>query len=370
MEGAQRDAYELAAHEGRVYLKELGEKVTVAHVLARLQVLKRLCNRDPESGESAKLDLLKDELEDVLAEGSKALIYSQYVGEGVDIISERFAQHQPAIVTGQVGNYQREIAIERFQDDDKCKIFVATQKTGGVGLNLIRGNYVFHFDHWWNPATAAQAEDRVHRIGQTKDVFVFHFWTEDTVEDRIHKILERKQRLYSDVIDDLSNVKSSGLSEDELFELFDLKRPTPKKKAYIPSDGQPLDIDALLALTPEQFELTVEQLYQALGYGTRRTPLSRDGGVDVIASRATMGGGNEKLAIQCKCYELGNKVGRPYAQALLGVVTADRSYTKGVIVTTSEFSPDCRQFAYAQGNLELMNGQQLLQIMKNKEFKL
>lgn len=370
LEDKQRAAYDRAEREGRVWLEELGDEITVTHVLHLLQRLKMLCNRDPESGQSAKLDLLNDMLEDAVAEDSKALVFSQYVSEGVTLIEDKFARYEPAVLTGKVSQHQRDRDIERFQADDACKLLVATQKTGGVGLNLVAGNYVFHFDHWWNPATARQAEDRVHRIGQTKDVFVYHFWTEGTVEERIYGILERKQRLFSEVIDDLSNVQSTGLSEEELFELFDLKSPKHRKTGPKPAAGQHRTLGLLLALDPREFESTVQRVYQSLGFGTRLTPESRDGGVDVIASRVTPGGGTEKYAIQCKRYGEDNKVGRPEAQKLLGVLASDTSFTKGVLITTSQFSRECREFADNLGSLDLIDGAQLVRLMRQHNVQL
>lgn len=398
MEPKQRDAYERAAREGRVWLEELGEEITVQHVLALLQRLKMLCNRDPKSGHSAKLDRLGEMVEEAVSEGSKVLVFSQYLNEGVNFIAERFDRYQPAVVTGAVSGSNRDRVVERFQSDDRCKLFVATPKSGGVGINLVAGNYVFHFDHWWNPATGLQAEDRVHRIGQQRDVFVYHFWTEGTVEERIHSILEKKQKLYSDVIDPLSNVKSSGMSEDELFGLFDLKSPKHRERDEVVSspDQMILDrlqtqtpdefeskkslkhrerdeatssldqtiLDRLLAQTADEFESKIACLYEALGFGTRITPSSRDGGIDIIASRTTPGGGTEKLAIQCKRNARSNIVGRPIVQNLLGVIARDRSFTKGVLVTTSDFTSDCRLFARGQGNLELVDGARLVRLIR------
>jgi len=368
MEDKQRAAYDRAETKGRVWLEERGDEITVQHVLALLHRLKILCNHDPESGHSAKLDLLDDMLEDAVAEDSKVLVFSQYLNHGVDLITDRFAQYQPAILTGKVRANDRERAVERFQNDDACKLLVATQKTGGIGLNLVAGNYVFHFDHWWNPATARQAEDRVHRIGQTKDVFVYHLWTEGTIEERIHGILKRKQRLYSEVFDELSNVQSTGLSEEELFELFDLKSPRQRKTQAKATGGQDRTLAQLLALDPREFESTIKQLYQSLGFAARLTPESQDAGVDVIASRVTLGGGAEKYAIQCKRYAHNNKVGRPEAQKLLGVLAKDSSFTKGVLITTSEFSAECRQFASDRGDLELIDGARLIRWMRETDM--
>ncbi len=370
MEGDQRAGYDKAEQLGIVYLKELGEQVTVTHILELLQRLKMICNRDPESGISCKLDFLKERVEVAVSEGSKVLIFSQFVGEGVDFLEREFSDYNPAVVTGQVTGRKRHEVISAFQNNDDCKLYIATPKTGGVGVNLVAGNYVFHFDHWWNPATVRQAEDRVHRIGQTKDVFVYHLWTENTVEERIYRILERKQQLYDDVIDELSNVKGTGLSKEELFDLFDLQSPKKKRAAERHARTGVNILDKLLALSPGDFETVVSLIYEAQGFRVKVTQGSRDAGVDVIASRGTPGGGVEKYAIQCKRYDPSNKVGRPDAQKLLGVLGADKSYTKGVLATTSNFSPDCLDFALGRGNLELIDGNSLVRLIEHFQVSL
>lgn len=369
MQEAQRTAYEIAESEGRVWLEKLGTEVTVQHVLSLLQKLKMLCNRDPKSGESAKLDRLEEMLAEAVAEGSKALVFSQFLDEGVSLLADRLSIYKPSVITGEVTGRKRESAVHLFQTEDSCKLLIATPKSGGVGLNLVAGNYVFHFDHWWNPATARQAEDRAHRIGQTKDVFVYHLWTQGTVEQKIYDKLISKQQVYDDVIDALSNVESSGLSEDDLFDLFDLKSPKQCKHRTAAATIGDAPLATLLAMTPERFEQTIAQLYQALGFGARVTPHSRDGGVDVIASRS-VAGGTEKFAIQCKRFDPSRSVGSPLARDLLGVLGRDRSFTKGVLITTSDFSAECREFANGQGNLELINGSRLVALIREVELAL
>lgn len=363
LEGEQRRAYERAEHEGRVWLSELGTEVTVQHVLKLLQRLKMLCNRDPKSGTSAKLLLLEERVEELVSQGAKALVFSQYLAEGVEPITERLSAFRPVVITGAVSAGNRDRAVQAFQNDPECKLLVATPKSGGVGLNLVAGNYVFHFDHWWNPATVRQAEDRAHRIGQTKDVFVYHFWTENTIEERIYGILERKKRLYADVIDALSNVESSGLSEAELFEIFDLK-PGRQRRATRKTGSYTWSVEQLLELSPEEFEDVVARLYQAWGYGTRVTPSSHDHGIDVVATRSTPGGGLEKVGVQCKRYASTITVGRPDAQKLLGAISSDPSYSKGVLATTSGFSAECRRFASPLGNIELIDGSRLCELLR------
>jgi SNF2 family DNA or RNA helicase len=95
--------------------------------------------------------------------------------------------------------------------------------TGSVGLNLQFTNYVFLFDRWWNPAIEDQAINRAHRLGQTETVFVKRFVTQDTIEGRIAEVLERKRRLFEELIAQNGPPPQLGLSEDDIFGLFDIK---------------------------------------------------------------------------------------------------------------------------------------------------
>ena len=99
-------------------------------------------------------------------------------------------------------------------------------RAGGVGLNLQEASYVFHLDRWWNPAVERQAEDRSHRFGQTVPVHVFKYSCVNTIEERIDRILERKQELFDELVDDVSINLSSVLTARELFGLFGLEAPS------------------------------------------------------------------------------------------------------------------------------------------------
>ena len=99
-------------------------------------------------------------------------------------------------------------------------------RAGGVGLNLQDASYVFHFDRWWNPSVERQAEDRSHRLGQSSSVNVYAYACEQTIEERIEAVLRRKQRLFQDVVDDVTLDLESVLTSAELFGLVGLSAPT------------------------------------------------------------------------------------------------------------------------------------------------
>jgi hypothetical protein len=137
------------------------------------------------------------------------------------------------LYTGALSTAQREKVHADFTNRDVHKVLLLSLRAGGVGINLTRANYVVHFDRWWNPAVERQAEDRTHRIGQQRSVFVTRLICKDTVEERIEKILERKRILFQEVIDELADVNLERiLSEEELFGLFGLHSPRSRKQDH------------------------------------------------------------------------------------------------------------------------------------------
>lgn len=355
MGARQQSAYDRAQTEGIAKLKAMGEEVTLVNVLQLLQALKMICNIDQKSKESAKLEFLEQAVEDIIAQGDKALIFSQFDEVGASLIANHFKKFKPVLFSGKVSMNKRMTEKERFKEQEDCGLFVATTFTGGVGLTLTSANYVFHFDHWWNPAIVAQAEDRAHRIGQTKNVFVYHLWIRDSVEEKIYQILEKKRLLYAEVIDQLSNVEGTGLSEEELFSLFDLKSP----RTRVGEAAKLSILDRVILKGGHSFEELCELLFAKLGYKAQKTKQSRDGGIDVVAFRANEVGHTEHVAIQCKCYAIGKPVGVEDARAFLGVLSANPKFSKGYLVTTTSFSPEVKGLAEQHGKLQLIDGKQL-----------
>jgi non-specific serine/threonine protein kinase len=114
---------------------------------------------------------------------------------------------------------ERERAIQSFQNDETCRVFLISLKAGGVGLNLTAADYVYIVDPWWNPAVEQQAIDRTHRIGQTKNIFAYRMICKDSIEDKIIQLQEKKRLLARDLIaDDDGFVKS--LSREDVEYLF------------------------------------------------------------------------------------------------------------------------------------------------------
>ncbi len=242
LDARQKTSYDKAERDGIVYLKSLGTEVSVQNVLELITRLKQICNADPETGRSSKLDDIKERLERLTAQGHKALVFSQYTNDdaGVGAAARYLAEFNPLTLTGDMPQVQRGSIISRFKNRDTHKALVISLRAGGVGLNLQEASYVFHLDRWWNPAVEHQAEDRSHRYGQTVPVHVFKYSCIDTIEESIDRILEQKQELFDELVNDVSIDLGASLSADQLFGLFGLEmpsRPMPNPTSLRPTRG-------------------------------------------------------------------------------------------------------------------------------------
>ncbi len=203
-------------------------------ILATLTKLKQVCNhpshllRDdgPLDRRSGKCERLAEMLDEVLAEGDAALIFTQYREMGdllIRFLSNRLRVEIPFLHGGTMMK-QRERMITDFQNPaSNARLFLLSLKAGGFGLNLTKANHVFHFDRWWNPAVENQATDRVHRIGQTRQVQVHKFVCIGTIEDRIDQLLTEKAALADQIVGS-GDAWLTSLSTAELRDYLRLSR--------------------------------------------------------------------------------------------------------------------------------------------------
>lgn len=221
----QRRVYRQTERNGITALKSKGSKATVTHVLALISRLKQICNFEPVSGESSKLEYLQDMLLNLFDTGDKMIVFSQYPTKTLKLVERQLKIFQPLFYHGALTQRERETVLQQFKEDQKVKVLLVSLKAGGLGLTLTSANYVTHFDSWWNPAVMIQAEDRTHRIGQTRDVVVTSLITKGTVEERIQQILVEKQKLFHEVVGDISKYQLTNvLTEKELFAVFGLRK--------------------------------------------------------------------------------------------------------------------------------------------------
>ena len=224
----QRETYRLAEEQGVLRLSGLGQEATIRHVFELVLRLKQICNFDTASGESAKLERLEAELEEVRASGRKALVFSQWV-ETLGRLRERLGRFGALEYHGGMSTTSRDEAIARFRGDPAHSVLLLSYGAGAVGLNLQFAQYVFLFDRWWNPAVEDQAINRAHRIGAAGAVTVTRFLAVDTIEERIDEVLRQKRNLSETILAGAGEPGASGLTATELFALFNL--PVPAAQA-------------------------------------------------------------------------------------------------------------------------------------------
>ncbi len=206
-----------------------------ALIMAALIKLKQVCNhpsnylKDSNKllDRSGKVERLRELLEEILQNGEKCLVFTQFKEMG-DLLKSDLEEYFDAPVCflhGQQSRKVREQMIDYFQSDDRNspKLFVLSLKAGGLGINLTKANNVIHFDRWWNPAVENQATDRAFRIGQERKVFVHKLITTGTVEEKIDEMIERKLALSNSLL--ASGEKAiTELDDKQLRELFSLRK--------------------------------------------------------------------------------------------------------------------------------------------------
>lgn len=225
---SQKYAYEKAEKEGIIHLNDLGDSISVQHVFELVLRLKQITNFDPLTGESAKLDRLEADMEEIAASGGKAILFSQWT-KVLDWLAKPMAKYGALLYHGGIPTKQREPILKQFKEDPNSHIILMSYGTGAVGLNLQFAGYVFLFDRWWNPAIEDQAINRAHRIGCKSQVIVTRFISKDTIEERIDKVLTEKRELFARILGEGDDCNASlSLNASEIFGLFDLKARSNK----------------------------------------------------------------------------------------------------------------------------------------------
>ena len=204
-------------------IQDVGLQKSTFFVLQALTKLRQIAIHpkliDPEVAfESGKFNDILAMLRILVAENHKILVFSSFV-KHLKLLAAEFTKEQwkYSLLTGRTTD--RKQVIEEFQEDPERKIFLISLKAGGVGLNLTAADYIFITDPWWNPAAEMQAISRAHRIGQDKKVFVYRFISENSIEEKIHKLQEKKSKLANEFVN--SNDPFKDISKDEVLELFE-----------------------------------------------------------------------------------------------------------------------------------------------------
>ena len=230
----QATLYEAVVKEMLDKIKSVDGMKRKGLIVATLMKLKQICNHPAQFlhdssklGErSGKLERLVEMLKEALAEGDKALIFTQFAEMGSMLRMHLQDQLgcEVQFLQGSTTKKQRDEMVRRFQEERHGPpIFLLSLKAGGLGLNLTAANRVFHFDRWWNPAVENQATDRAYRIGQKRNVLVHKFVCLGTLEERIDQMIEQKKELADSIIG-TGETWITEMGTDQLKELFTLSR--------------------------------------------------------------------------------------------------------------------------------------------------
>ncbi|NOT68930.1 MAG: DEAD/DEAH box helicase family protein [Methylophilaceae bacterium] len=233
LEGGQRDLYEAvrSAMDQRVREEIASKGFARSHIVILDALLKlrqvccdpRLLKNDAAKRvkERAKLDLLMEMLPELVSEGRRVLVFSQFTSM-LDLIEAELVRHKLGYVLLTGDTKDRESVVGRFQREE-VPIFLISLKAGGVGLNLTAADTVIHYDPWWNPAAENQATDRAHRIGQKSNVFVYKLVVAGSIEEKILALQEKKADLAAGVLSEDAN----GLAKFGAADLSALLEPLP-----------------------------------------------------------------------------------------------------------------------------------------------
>lgn len=230
LDGEQARLYESIRismeHRVRSLLSERGLERSHIEMLDALLKLRQTCchpslvKLDNAKGivESAKTRLLMSMLEELIAEGRKILLFSQFT-EMLSLIETELNQEEIPYVKLTGRTRKRDEVIDQFQSGD-IPLFLISLKAGGTGLNLTAADTVIHYDPWWNPAVENQASDRAHRIGQTKPVFIYKLVASNTVEEKIMAMQRHKQMLADQTVNNAQSDPMQNLTADDFLSLF------------------------------------------------------------------------------------------------------------------------------------------------------
>ena len=252
----QYDLYaEALALRGAPLVESLSADVTpvsFVHVFAVISLLKQICNDpyliDPRYDKvgSGKMDLFEEILQEALEADQKVVVFSQYA-KMVNRLSSRLTQLgiQHVTLTGQTTH--RGEVVKKFQNTPEVKVFLGSLLAGGTGIDLTAASVVIHFDRWWNAAKENQATDRIHRIGQNRNVQVYKLITKGTLEERIDEIINRKRMLFDRFVE----------QDDEMFkhlsrqDLLELLAPPEDYQGIDVIEKESLSMDELVGVSVE-----------------------------------------------------------------------------------------------------------------------
>ena len=175
-------------------------------VLSTFSKLREVCDLDPETKESSKLNFILELIEKIEERKEKAIVFSFWIKPLEELknrLNKIYGEEQSILFTGALTKEERNNEIDEFKKNDKKSVLLCSGKIGGEGLNLTEANHAIFLNHWWNPSNNNQARDRIIRIGQLKKSYIHHLYSTNTIEDKLRIIIEEKKELNFEIIEKL-----------------------------------------------------------------------------------------------------------------------------------------------------------------------
>jgi SNF2 family DNA or RNA helicase len=217
----QKTAYDSAWVSGSDALRHSPRPVSAAALLALITRLKQICNYENRTEDSCKWDALNVIVDAAAANGSKVLVFSQYV-QTLKWLHSKITSVAKWLFTGEMSQSARDEVLDAYKRHTGSGILLLSLRAGGVGLNIPEADLVVLFDRWWNPAVEAQAVNRAHRLGRRATLHVVRFLVRDTIEERIDSILASKTQLFNDYVEAVEGEEIPLLTRNDLIHALDL----------------------------------------------------------------------------------------------------------------------------------------------------
>jgi superfamily II DNA or RNA helicase len=368
LDPAHKQAYEEAIAEERHRLSKMGSAVTSAHIHSAIDRIKAASNFPEDSLNSAKVRALIDLVEQIAASDSKIIVFSHFRESGLERLHPILEPYGVLLLDSEANEDRRTKILESFRNQEHWHVLLMEMGARTDGDALVEASYIAHFDHSWNPAHRLRAEARLYPdIFTAIPVNIYEFWMADTIDERLHRFLAHRGLLPGDVpqgtrpseiedrltianwMDDILEVPAEGGSA----------RVTVKSSygtGILP--GTSVLRSKLSELSPDTLIAAVETLIKALGY-PEVEPLDepdQEGGY-LIAWRED---GEEIERVLVRCIRTHNNVGVAKARALLKAMETRRDCMGAYLVTTTDFTASCKNFADdSDGRLALVSGAEL-----------
>ena len=216
----KKEILDLTPQQHRAYLSVCSKPFSRDNdnILKRLTLMRSICNADPTTGSSAKLDRTVEILETVRRAGEKAVVFS-YLLQPLAMLAERLTRTRPILraisLTGELSGVEREHVLSNFKSNESIVALLCSSRVGGEGLTLTEANHVIFINEWWNPSANAQSRDRVVRMGQERVVHVHRFRCRETIEEVLDEILNRKNETFANIVDALASGKDLTTSQSK-----------------------------------------------------------------------------------------------------------------------------------------------------------